>query len=180
MTKYNAGRRFILSPGRRGEARKTRVGFVVGMVVTTFLMMGSMARSTFAEKASDLDAVKAANAAFYSALSARDIGAVMKSWSSKSEVRHIGPRNKEVDVGLEAIRKNIQGVMEAFPELKVTPEQVQIRIVGAVAWVSDIENTERKNKAGEAFSGSNFGTSIFEKQGGKWLMVYHHASAVPK
>jgi hypothetical protein len=65
----------------------------------------------------------------------------MKGWSAKSEVRHIGPRNKDVDVGLEAIKKNIQGTMEAFPELKVTPEQIQIRIVGTGAWVGEIENT---------------------------------------
>jgi serine/threonine protein kinase len=38
-------------------------------------------------------------------------------------------------------KKNIQGTMEAFPELKVTPEQIQIRIVGTGAWVSEIENT---------------------------------------
>ncbi len=153
---------------------------LVGVVVTTFITMGGMANPAFAEKTSEVDAVKAANAAFYAALSARDVGAWMKVWSTKSEVRHIGPRNKEVDVGLEAIKKNIQGTVEAFPELKVTPEQVQIRIVGAVAWVSDIESTQRKTKAGEALSGSNFGTSIFEKQGGKWLMVYHHSSLIPK
>ncbi len=153
---------------------------LAGMLLTTFITMGTPANSALAEKASEVDAVRAANAAFYRALSARDVGAWMKVWSTKSEVRHIGPRNKEVDVGLEAIQKNIQGTVEAFPELKVTPEQVQIRIVGAVAWVSDIESTQRKNKAGEAISGSNFGTSIFEKQGGKWLLVYHHSSLIPQ
>ena len=101
-------------------------------------------------------------------------------WSTKSEVRHIGPRNKEVDVGLDAFRKDMQETFEMFPELKVTPEHVQIRIVGAVAWVSAIEDTERKTQAGERLTGSNFGTSIFEKEGGKWLMVYHHSSVIPK
>lgn len=166
MTEYISRRRYFRS--------------LVGMVVTTFITMGGMANPAFAEKPSEVDAVKAANAAFYAALSARDVGAWMKVWSTKSDVRHIGPRNKEVDVGLEAIKKNIQGTVEAFPELKVTPEQVHVRIVGAVAWVSDVENTERKNKGGEVLSGSNFGTSIFEKQEGKWLMVYHHSSLVPK
>ena len=74
----------------------------------------------------------------------------------------------------------MQETFEMFPELKVTPEHVQIRIVGAVAWVSAIEDTERKTKAGERLTGSNFGTSIFEKEGGKWLMVYHHSSVIPK
>lgn len=156
------------------------VGFVMGTMVATFIIVGGMLSSAVADKASEVDAVTAANAAFYAALSARDVGAFMKVWSTKSEVRHIGPRNREVDVGLEAIRKNIQATVEAFPELTVTPEQIQVRIVGPVAWVSDIEKTERKNKAGEGLSGSNFGTSIFEKQGGKWSMVYHHSSLIPK
>lgn len=159
---------------------KRWVGFAVGMVVTTFVTTSGVTTSAFAEKASEVDAVRAANAAFYAALSARDIDAFVKVWSARSEVRHIGPRNKDVDVGLEAIKKNLQGVIETFPELKVTPEQIQIRIVGAVAWVSDLENTERKNRAGETLIASNFGTSIFEKQGGKWLMVYHHSSVIPK
>src|SRR5438552_6535998 len=68
---------------------KRSIEFVVCMVVTTFIMVGGMVNSAFAEKASEVDAVKAANAAFYAALSARDVGAWMKVWSTKSEVRHI-------------------------------------------------------------------------------------------
>jgi ketosteroid isomerase-like protein len=162
------------------NCRKRWVGFVVGMVATIFVTTGGTAKPAFAEKTSEADAVRASNAAFYAALSARDIDAFMKVWSAKSEVRHIGPRNKDVDVGLEAIKKNLQGIFETFPELKVTPQQVQIRIVGAVAWVSDIEDTERKNRAGETLIASNFGTSIFEKQGGKWVMVHHHSSVIPR
>lgn len=159
---------------------KQLIKFAVGMVIPAFIMVAGMTNSAFAQKASDVDAVKAANQAFYAALSARDSGAMMKVWSTKSDVRHIGPRNKEVDVGPEAIKKNIQGTFDAFPELKVTPENVQVRISGSTAWVTDIENAQRKTKAGESLSGSNFGTSIFEKHGGKWLMVYHHASPVAK
>ena len=70
--------------------------------------------------------------------------------------------------------------MEAFPELKVTPDKVEIRISGTTTSVNDIETAQRKNKAGESTSGGNFGTSIFEKQGGKWFMVYDHASPVAK
>ncbi len=180
MTEHISVRGRRVSQQTREEAVKRRAGVIAGVVVTAAIAMGGLAHSASAQEASEVNAVKAANAAFYAALSARDIGAVMKSWSTKSEVRHIGPRNQDVDVGLDAIKKTIQATMEAFPELEVTPEQVHIRIVGSVAWVSDIEKTQRKNKAGEVQSGSNFGTSIFEKQGGKWLMVHHHASAIPR
>jgi ketosteroid isomerase-like protein len=52
--------------------------------------------------------------------------------------------------------------------------------VGDIAWVSGIEKAKRKNKAGETSSGSNMGTSIFQKQDGRWFMVYHHASPMPQ
>jgi hypothetical protein len=41
----------------RGEVRKRRVVFVVGMVATTFITMGGLANSAFAEKASEVDVV---------------------------------------------------------------------------------------------------------------------------
>ena len=67
-----------------------------------------------------------------------------------------------------------------LPELKVSMEQARIMIHGSTAWVSGIEKAHRKNKAGEASSGAYFGTIILVKQGGCWLMIYHHASAVPQ
>ena len=70
--------------------------------------------------------------------------------------------------------------LDAFPELKVSPEQIYVRINGSTAWVSNMEKSQRKTKTGEAGTGTNFGLNIFEKQGGKWLMVYHQASPVPQ
>jgi len=139
-----------------------------------------MANPALAQKTSEMDAVKAANQAFYAALSARDINAFMKAWSSKTEIRNIGPRSKAADVGRDATKKAIERTFDAFPELKVSAEQTYIRINGSTAWVSCIEKAQRKTKSGESQSGADFGTSIFEKQGGKWLMVYHNASPIPQ
>jgi len=159
---------------------KKLVGSVIGLVIPAFIMVGGMANSALAQKASEMDTVKAANEAFYAALSARDISTFMKAWSSKTEIRNIGPRNKVVDVGRDATKKAIERTFDAFPELKVTAEQTYVRINGSTAWVSCVERAQRKTKSGESQSGVNFGTSIFENQGGKWLMVYHYASAIPQ
>jgi|SRR5256885_12169017 len=156
---------------------KKLIGSVIGLVVLAFII-GGTANSALAQKASEMDAIRAANEAFYAALSARDIGAFMKAWSFKTEIRNIGPRNKVVDVGWDATKRGIERTFDAFSELKVTAEQTYIRINGSTAWVSCVEKAQRKTKSGETQSGANFGTSIFEKQGGKWLMVYHHASAI--
>jgi len=143
-----------------------------------FLALALPTGDAVAQKASDMEAVKAANQAFYAALSARDIRAMEKVWSRKPDIRNIGPRSKAIDVGWDGLKKGLETVFDAFPELTVSEEQIHIRIRGQVAWVSGIEKAQRKTKTGETQTGTNFGTSIFEKQEGRWLMVYHHASAI--
>ncbi|MDH3287075.1 MAG: nuclear transport factor 2 family protein [Betaproteobacteria bacterium] len=159
---------------------KKLIRFVVGIVVPAFIMAGGMANSAMAQEAWDMDDVKEANEAFYAALSARDISAMAKVWTHKTEIRHIGPHNKEINVGLDAAMKNWKGLFAAFPEFKITCEQTYIRINGSTAWVSGLENAHWKNKVGDTHTRTQFGTSIFEKHGDQWLMVYHHASAVPQ
>jgi ketosteroid isomerase-like protein len=83
-------------------------------------------------------------------------------------------------VGWNAIEKGFEALFAAFPELEVSMKEARIKIVGNVAWVSGIENAQRKNKLGETSGGTNFGTSIFQKQDGRWLLMYHHASLVPQ
>ena len=130
--------------------------------------------------APDIEAVKAANKAFYAALSTRDVAAIKKVWASDANVQNAGPRSKDFDLGWEAQVKGYEAVFNAFPVLKVTMDEPRIRVNGNTAWVSGVEKAERKNKAGEAINGTNLGTSIFTKRGSRWLMVHHHASAVPQ
>jgi ketosteroid isomerase-like protein len=153
---------------------------ILGIFAVTLSAVGFAAGNAVAQKASELDAVKAANQAFYTALSARDIGAMQKVWSADADIQNMGPRSKGAEVGWAAIKKNLETTFDNFPELKVSMDEPRIKINGATAWVNGIEKAQRKNKAGEAGSGVNLGTSIFVKQGGRWRMVYHHASAVPR
>jgi ketosteroid isomerase-like protein len=131
-------------------------------------------------KLSDVDAVKQANEAFYAALSARDVSAIQKVWSSDADIQNIGPRSKTADIGWGAQKAGYDGVFDAFPELKVAMPEPRIKVNGSTAWVSGVEHAQRKTKTGESVRGTNLGTSIFAKQKGKWRMVYHHASAIPQ
>ena len=127
-------------------------------------------------------AVKAANQAFYTALSARDVGAMQKVWSSDPDIENIGPSDKAAGLGWDGVKKSYEGTFDMFPEIKaaMAMEQPRIKINGSTAWVSGVERAQLKNKAGETINASNFATSIFEKKPGGWLMVYHHASRVPQ
>lgn len=149
--------------------RTTSALFLIGMLISG---------SAVAESP-DMDAVKAANQTFYAALSTGDIVAMEKVWSSDPDIQNIGPRSKVIAVGWNTIKKGFEATHDAFPELKVSMEP-RIKIVGTVAWASGIEQTQRKNKAGVASSGTNLATNIFQKQNGKWLMIYHHASLMPQ
>ena len=127
----------------------------------------------------DLDAVKAANQAFYTALSTGDVTAMRKVWSSDPDTTNIRPGGKSVVVGWDAIGKGFEETRDAFPDLKATMEP-RIKIVGAIAWASGVEQTQRKDKSGTVVSGANLATNIFQKQDGHWLMVHHHASRMPQ
>jgi ketosteroid isomerase-like protein len=144
------------------------------------LSLAFVSSNTLGQKSSDMDALKAANDSFYAALSARDVGAMQKVWSSDADITNIGPFSKAPDVGWNAVKTGLERVFSNFPELKATMEGPRFKINGSTAWVSGIERAQRKNKAGETGSGTNLGTSIFVKQDGRWRMVYHHASATPQ
>jgi len=144
------------------------------LVVICTLLIGSAAAQP---QPSEIDAVKAANQAFYSAFSARDIAAMQKAWSSGADIQNIGPTSKSVIVGWDKIGKGFEALFATFPELKATMEP-EIKIVDAVAWATGIERVQRKDKAGAISSTDNLVTNIFQKQGGRWLMVHHHASRI--
>jgi ketosteroid isomerase-like protein len=128
----------------------------------------------------DLDAVKAANQAFYTALSARDMKAMRKVWATDPDTTNIGPGYKTVAVGWDTIGKGFEATWDAVPELKVTMEGPRIKIVADTAWASGIEQMQGKNKTGAIVSGAYLVTNIFQKQDGHWLMVHHHASRMPQ
>jgi hypothetical protein len=76
-----------------------------------------------AQQASDMDAVKAANQAFYTAFSAHDIGAMQKVWSRDADIQNIGPGNKAVVIGWDAIKKGFEGTLSNSPDIKVSMER---------------------------------------------------------
>src|SRR5437763_10740278 len=92
-----------------------------------------------AQQQSEVEAVKAANQAFYAALSGQDAGAMQKVWSNDPDTQNIGPRDKAFTVGSERIQKGFRNLFDNFPELKVSMQEPRIKLVGSVAWASGIE-----------------------------------------
>lgn len=146
-----------------------------GLVLTTGLAV--------AQQPADIDAIKAANTAFYAALSARDAKAMEALWANKPYVINIGPRSKSIAVGYEeAVSKYwTNAFTTVFAELNASMTSVaQIQTDGKLAWVVGTEKASGKSKAGEPIAFEAFATNVFEKSGNRWLMVSHQAGIQPK
>src|SRR6266536_5067160 len=133
-----------------------------------------------AEQKSDIEAVTAANLAFDTALSARDINAMERVWAAESHVIAVHPARKVLIVGWDAVRKSWEGTFDRFAEISVSMKEPQIHVTQNVAWVVGIESAQGKFKNGDAVSFTAFTTNMYEKRDGRWLMVLHTTSRVPQ
>ncbi len=133
-----------------------------------------------AQQPADIEAVKAANQAFYAALSARDAKAMDGLWANKPYVVNIGPRSKTIAIGYtDAVTKWSASLAETFSELSAAmTTMAQVQTDGKLAWVVGTEKASGKSKAGEAFTFETFATNIFEKEGNRWLLVSHRVRSV--
>ena len=149
-------------------------------ICATVLGLSVAASGVAVPETSDLDQVKAANQAYYTALSARDISAMDSVWSrSPNDVNIAPPVRPAAHTGWEAIRKNYETFWATLDELNVSMPDPKINIHGSVAWIYGIEQATRKAKDGQTSGGPNFGTSIFVKERGRWVMVLHQAALIP-
>jgi ketosteroid isomerase-like protein len=136
--------------------------------------------SIAAAQSSELDKVKALNQAYYTALSARDLAAMEQVWSRGMHDVNIAPPIRPIaHIGWEAIKKNYIGFWGTLDELTVSMAEPNIEIHDAVAWVYGIEQAKRRAQNSDTTGGRNFGTSIFVKEGTRWLMVFHQAALIP-
>ena len=127
-----------------------------------------------------MDEVKAANSAYYDALSARDLAAMPRVWDLAADACNIAPPGRPVaHIGWPAIRTNYEQYWATLNHLTVSMDDPAITLRGDVAWVHGIEHTQRVTIDGTAGGGRNYGTSIFIHRDGRWRMIFHQAAAIP-
>ncbi len=131
-----------------------------------------------AEQKSDIEAVTAANLAFDTALSGRDINAMEKVWAAEPYVIAVHPASKALIVGWDAVRKSWEGTFDRFAEISVSMKEPQIHVAQNVGWVVGTESVQGKSRNGDAVSFTAFTTNVYEKRDGRWLMVLHITSRV--
>lgn len=127
-----------------------------------------------------VEAIMAADTAFYAALSARDLKAMTAAWADKPYTINIGPRSKTMNVGAAEVAKYWEGAFAFFSEINVTKSNAHVRTDGNVAWVTGNESAVLQPKSGgNPLKFETFVTHVFEKRGDRWLLVLHHAQMIP-
>ncbi len=155
---------------------------ILGIAAASIARLVFAAGSARAQQASDMNAIKAAHAAFYAALSARDVKAMAAVWARKSHVVVIGPVSKAAAVGYKnAVADYWPRVFARLPELSSAISSIaQTRTNGDMAWVIGTEHVVARTRSGKALNYSAFFTDILEKIGDRWLMVAHHAHRIAR
>ena len=130
---------------------------------------------------SDAEAVRAAASAFYAALNARDMRAMEAVWSRDADPVLIAPASRSPVVGWEAVRRRFEEAWRQFAEFSVTvSEPMQVRVGREGALVVAVTPVRTKVRGGGAVGYTALGTTVFERRDGRWLVVHHHASQVPR
>ena len=133
-----------------------------------------------AQQAPEAEAIRAANAAFYAALSARDLGALERVWVRDGQVFNIFGASRTPMVGWSAVRGGYEDLFGRFPELSVTMPEPLVAQNGDSALVVGVETLRARLANGEAANLLLPTTNAFIRRDGRWLMVHHHSSRPPQ
>lgn len=133
-------------------------------------------------RADDKANVLAANHAFDTAISKRNIADLDPLWAHDDSVSIVHPSSKVPLIGWEAVRKSwVEGTFARFSELSASMTDPNIRVNGNTAVAVGIEIVRGKRADnGAAVEFTALTTNTYEKRDGHWLMVHHHASRVPQ
>jgi ketosteroid isomerase-like protein len=130
--------------------------------------------------ASDSTGVEAASQAFYTALSVLDDGTCMAAvWANTPYVTYVGPSSVSIVVGWDAQKRYWASFNAEFAWRCVGIADVHIHTVGDLAWQIGREVGQARMSDGTERNIDWIVTNVFERIGGQWLMVSHHAQTRP-
>ena len=129
--------------------------------------------------ADDKADVLAANTEVEQAFSKLDSKAIEATWAQDERVSVIHPASKAPIVGWEGVQKSYADHSVRYKDFSVVMENPHVAINGNIAWVVGTEKVRAHRANGDVLDISALATNIFERRGGKWLLVHHHGSRMP-
>jgi len=122
---------------------------------------------------SDLEAVQAANAAFYAAFEARDLDAMSRIWEHSDRIVCTHPGWASLR-GWGQVAASFFALFQNSQHLQFILTRESAEVAGGTAWVSVDENILEVPNATTVAAFNLFARD----DDGEWLMVAHHASPV--
>ena len=163
----------------RNTINRRRMLTLITMAVA-WLGIALVPSSAF-ELEAEMEEVRTASAAFYSALAVIDDGEAMaKVWAHTPYVTNVGPRAKSIMVGWKAQEKYWVEAAKRFSQINVTLSDQQIHVNGNLAWEMGQESGPINTTDGRVIEVDILVTNVYEKLDGRWLMVSHHVQPKPK
>jgi hypothetical protein len=150
-------------------------------LTTTAAAFSVSVSNAVAQQPADVDAVKAASRAFYSALSVLDDGSAMGTvWAHAPYVTYVGPLSKSIIVGWDDQKQYWNDFNKRFSQRTASLVDDRIHVNGNLAWEIGVETGQVQLKDGTTRTVDWIATNVYEKLGGRWLMVSHHAQPRPQ
>ena len=122
----------------------------------------------------DAAEVEDANARFYRALESLDILQMEQVWSHGDHVRCVHPGWSLLS-GWDAVRQSWEAIFRDSSEMRFSISDVDVHVDGDLAWVTCGEHILSQAR-GQIAVTALLATNMFERRGGDWLMIHHHAS----
>lgn len=147
--------------------------------LVTVLGLCALPAAGHSQQPADIDAVKAASKAFYSALNTGP-EAMLKAYPKSADIVYMSPLMKTALFGWDNVKPQIEAEWVGVPARAVTINGSRIQVRSPLAWEVGNEVGSAKLKDGTEIKIDLFVTNVYEKIGGQWLMVSHHAQPRPQ
>ncbi len=124
----------------------------------------------------DSEAVRRANDDFYRAFESLEHAAMKRVWLHSVRVQCTHPGWRRL-VGYPVVIESWQRIFQNTIEMRFDLTAVEVNVSGDMAWVVCTENITAKTLEGPSVARVE-ATNVFERHGGRWLLVHHHGSPV--
>ena len=125
----------------------------------------------------DSEEILRINSLFYEALGTRNLELMGEVWVKDSRSGCVHPGWTALR-DWEAIRQSWESVFDPEDQVDISISNVTVDISDNIAWVTCLQEMVYIKRDPVMFNLSQ-STNIFEKQDGRWLMIFHHASPIP-